>query len=118
MEPVHVKEVLSLLDRVHPFAIQHAIDPVDTERKLNVLCTFNLRPVSMGEGIINMIEGIAIRSKKQILILIFSLLSVFYNMFMLYWSSRVKSILILNIAYFLTLFIRKCLLVLIEQRKS
>ena len=38
---------------------------------------------------------------------IFLLLSVFYNMFMLYWSLRARSILILNIAYFLTLFVRK-----------
>ena len=30
-------------------------------------------------------------------------------MLMLYYSSRVKSVLTLNIAYFLTLFVRKCL---------
>ena len=43
-----------------------------------------------------MVEGITIRSKKQTSILIFfSLLSVFYNMFMLYWGSRLKSVLIL-----------------------
>ena len=41
-----------------------------------------------------MVEGISIRSKKEISILFF------YNIFMLYWSSRVKSVLILNIAYF------------------
>ena len=56
MEPVHVKEALSLLDRAHLFALQkegngslqHAI-----------------------QGIINMIEGITICSKKQTSILIF-----------------------------------------------
>ena len=54
MGHVHVKEALSLLDRVHLFAIQnegggslqHAI-----------------------EGIINMVKGITIRSKKQTSIL-------------------------------------------------
>ena len=62
MEPVHVKEALSLLDRVHLFAIhnkgdgslQHAI-----------------------EGVINMVEGITIRSKKQISILIFFIVKCF-----------------------------------------
>ena len=103
MEPVHVKKAVSLLDRVHLFAIQNEGDG---------------RSQHVTEGIINMVEGITIRSKKQTLILIFfSSLSVFYNMFILYWSSRVKCGLILNIAYFLTLFIRKCLHILIEQRK-
>ena len=37
---------------------------------------------------------------------------------MLYWSSRLKSFLILNVAYFLTLFVRKCLHVLIAQKKK
>ena len=36
---------------------------------------------------------------------------------MLYWSLRVKFVLILNIAYFLTLFARKCLHILTEQKK-
>ena len=35
-----------------------------------------------------------------------------------YWSLRVKFVLILNIAYFLTLFARKCLLILTEQKKG
>ena len=46
MEPVHVKETLSLLDRVHLFALQ------------------NKREGSLQhaiEGIINMAEGITIR---------------------------------------------------------
>ena len=30
-------------------ALRRKLDPVDTGRKLNVLCTFNLRPVSTGE---------------------------------------------------------------------
>ena len=103
MEPVHVKEALFLPDRVLPFDIQNKEDG-------------SLQHAI--EGIINMVEGITIRSKKQTSILIFfSSLSVFYNIFILYWSSRVKSVLILNIAYLLTLFIRKCLHVLIEQRK-
>ena len=56
MEPVHVKKVLPLLDRLHLFIIQnrghgslqHAI-----------------------AGIINMVEDITIRSKEQTSILIF-----------------------------------------------
>ena len=103
MEPVHVKEALSFLDRVHLFVIQNEGDG-------------SLQHAI--EGIINMVESISIsiRSKKQTSIF-FPSLSVFYSMFMLYWSSRVKSVLILNIAYFLTLFVRKCLHILIEQRK-
>ena len=101
MEPVHVKEALSLLDRVHLFAIQNEGD----ESLQHAI-----------EGIINMVEGITIPSKKQTSILIFfSSLSVSYNMFMLYWSSGVKSVLNLNTAYFLTLFVRKCLHISIEQ---
>ena len=69
MEPVHVKEASFLLGRVHLFAmrsegdgsLQHAI-----------------------EGIINMVEGIPIRSKnKHQFYFFFSSLSVFYNMVML-----------------------------------
>ena len=50
MEPVHVKEALSLLDRVHLLPIQNEGDG-------------SLQHVI--EGIINMVEGITIRSKKQ-----------------------------------------------------
>ena len=82
MEPVHVKEALSLLNRAHLFTIQNEEDG-------------SLQHAI--ESIINMVEGI--------------------NMFMLYWSPRVKSVLILNSAYFLTLFVRRCLHILIEQRK-
>ena len=66
-----------------------------------------------------MIESIAIRSKKQtsVLIFFFFIVKYFCSMFMMYWSSRVESVLILNIAYFLTLFVRKYLCILIEQRK-
>ena len=69
--PVHVKEALSLLDRLYLFAIQNEGDG-------------SLQHV-IG-GIINIVEGTIIRSKKQKSILIFSSLSVFYNIFMLYWS--------------------------------
>ena len=91
MELVHVKEVLSLLNRAHLFTIQNEEDG-------------SLQHAI--EGIINMVEGIiTICSKKQTSF--FSSLSVFYNMFMLYWSPRVKSVLVLNRAYFLTLFCQK-----------
>ena len=50
MEPVHVKEALSLFDRVHLFAIQKKID-----ESLQ-------HPI---EGMINMVEDITIRSKRQ-----------------------------------------------------
>ena len=56
MEPAHVKEALSLLDRVYLFAIQNEGDG-------------SLQHAI--EGIMNMVEGITIRSKKQISILIF-----------------------------------------------
>ena len=90
MEPVHVKEALSLHDRVHLFAIQNEGDG-------------RFQPAV--EGVIKMVENITIRSKKQT------------SSFMLQWSSRVKSIRILNIACFLTLFVRECQHTLIEQRK-
>ena len=62
MEPFHAKEALYLFDRVHLFAmqnegagsLQHAI-----------------------EGIINMVEGITICSKKQTSILIFFVVKCF-----------------------------------------
>ena len=56
METVHVKGALFLLDRVHFFAIQNQGD-----RSLQHLI----------EGILNMVEGITSRSKKQTSILIF-----------------------------------------------
>ena len=56
MDSVHVKETLSLLDRVHLFAIQKEGDA-------------SLQPVI--QGIKNMVGGITIRSKKQTSILIF-----------------------------------------------
>ena len=31
------------------FRVSNLANPVDTGHKLNVLCAFNLRPVSMGE---------------------------------------------------------------------
>ena len=55
MEPVHVKEALSLLDRIYLFGIQGKRD--------------DSLQYAM-EGIINMTEGITIRSEKQALILI------------------------------------------------
>ena len=55
MEPVHVKEALSLLDRIYLFGIQGKRD--------------GSLQYAM-EGIINMTEGITIRSEKQALILI------------------------------------------------
>ena len=64
---------LFFLDRVHLVAIQNEGDG----SLQNAI-----------ESVINMVEGIAIRSKKQTSILfyfiLFSSLSVFYNMFMLY----------------------------------
>ena len=63
MEPVHVKEALSLLDRVHIFAIQN-----EGHRSLQ----------HATENIINMIEGIiTIRSKKQTSILFFFIVKCF-----------------------------------------
>ena len=56
MEPVHVKEALSLLDRVHLFTIQNEGDET-------------LQHAT--ECIINMVEGITIRLKKQTSILSF-----------------------------------------------
>ena len=66
------------------------------------------------EGIINVFKGTTSHLNKQASILIFWS----YIMFMLYWSSRVTSVLILNIAYFPTLSVRKCLHILIEQKKT
>ena len=56
MDSVHVKETLSLLDRVHLFAIQKEGDA-------------SLQHVI--QGIKNMVGDITIRSKKQTSILIF-----------------------------------------------
>ena len=56
MEPAHVKEALSLLDRVHPFAIQNEGDG-------------SLQHAT--ESAITMVEGVTICSKKQTSILIF-----------------------------------------------
>ena len=63
MEPVYVKEALSLLDRVQLFAIQNE---EDGSLQLAI------------EGIITMVEGITIRSKKQTSILIFFIVKVFF----------------------------------------
>ena len=76
MESVHVKEALSLLDRVHLFAIQNEGDG-------------SLQHAI--EGIINIFEGTTIRLKKQTSVLIFFLSLSFFYMFMQHWSSRVKS---------------------------
>ena len=62
MEPVHVKEALSLLDRVRLFAIEKEGDA-------------SLQHVI--QGIINMVEGITICSKKQTSILIFFIVKCF-----------------------------------------
>ena len=61
MEPVYVKEALYLLDRIHLLAIQN-------EGYENL----------QYEGIINMVEGITIRSKKQTSILTFFHSLVFF----------------------------------------
>ena len=50
MESVHVKEALSFFDRVHLFAIQNKRDE-SLQHEI--------------EGIINMVEDITIRSKRQ-----------------------------------------------------
>ena len=62
MEPVHVKETFSLLDRVNIFATQNKGDG-------------SLQHVI--KGIINMVENIAICSKKQTSILIFFIVNCF-----------------------------------------
>ena len=62
MEPVHVKETFPLLDRVNIFAIQNKGDGI----LQNAI-----------KGIINMVENIAIRSKKQTSILIFFIVNCF-----------------------------------------
>ena len=92
MEPIYVKEALSHLDRVHLFALQNEGDG-------------SLQHAI--EGVINIVEGITIRSKKQTSILIFFQHYFFFNMFRLNWSSRVKSVLILNVPYFVTLTFQK-----------
>ena len=56
MEPLHVKEALSFLDRLHIFGIQNEGD--------------GSLQHAIG-SIINMVESITIRSKKQTSILIF-----------------------------------------------
>ena len=56
METLHVKEALSLLDRVHLFSIQNKGDG-------------SLQHAT--EGMINIVERITIRSKNQTSILIF-----------------------------------------------
>ena len=66
MEPVHTKEALYFLDRVHLFGIQN-------ERDGSLQYAM--------EGIINKGEGITIRSKKHIFC---SSFSVFCNMFIIY----------------------------------
>ena len=63
MEPVHVKEALSLVDRIHLFAIQN-------EKVESLQYAI--------ESITNMVKGITIRSKKQTSILIFFHSSVFF----------------------------------------
>ena len=62
MEPVHVKEALTLLDRVNLFATQNEGDG-------------SLKHAT--EGIKNMVEGIAICSKKQTSILNFFIVKCF-----------------------------------------
>ena len=62
MESVHVKEPLFLLDRVHLFAIQNEGDG-------------SLQHAI--EGIMNITEGISIRSKKQTSILILFIVRCF-----------------------------------------
>ena len=70
MKPAHVKEALSLIDRVHLFGIRNEGD-----------WSFQYAV----KGIINMVDGIIIRSVKLTLILsFFHCLVFFYNMFMLY----------------------------------
>ena len=63
MEPVYVKEALYLLDRIRLLAIQN-------EGYENLQYAI--------EGIINMVEGITIRSKKQTSILTFFHSLVFF----------------------------------------
>ena len=62
MDHVHVKEVLSLLDRVHLFAIQNE---------------GNGSLQHGTENVMNMVKGITIRSKKQTSMLFFSIVKCF-----------------------------------------
>ena len=39
-----------MADRYTAQKMKFSINPIDTGRKLNVLCTFNLRPVSTGKS--------------------------------------------------------------------
>ena len=71
----HVKEALSLLDRVHLFGLQK-----EGDGSLQYAI----------EDIINMVEGITIRLKKQTLnFFFFSSLCVFYNSL---WCTGVKEL--------------------------
>ena len=62
MEPVYVEGPLSFLDRVHFFSIQNEEDD-------------NLQHAI--EGIISMVEGITVHSKKQTSILMFFIVKCF-----------------------------------------
>ena len=62
MEPVYVEGPLSFLDRVHFFSIQNEEDG-------------NLQDAI--EGIISMVEGITVHSKKQTSILMFFIVKCF-----------------------------------------
>ena len=62
MEPVYVEGPLSFLDRVHFFSIQNEEDD-------------NLQHAI--EGIISMVEGITVHSKKQTSILLFFIVKCF-----------------------------------------
>ena len=106
MKIVHFKKASSLLDGVHLFAIQNEVDG-------SLQHVIGTRYYKHGWRHYYSFKETNIKFN---LFLLFS--NVFYNMFMLYWSSRVESVLILNIAYFLTLLVRKCLHILLEQRKS
>ena len=94
MQPVHVKEALCLFGKVNLFAIQNKADG-------------SLQHAI--EGIINMVEVIAIRSKKQTSNLIFFIVKCFLKHVyaVLKFKSWSSSVLILNIAHFLTLFCQK-----------
>ena len=102
MKPVHAKEALSLLDRVHLFAFHNIRDG----RLQHVI-----------EEIINLIKGIIICSKKQTSSLFFFIVKWFLQHVYVVLDSRVKSVVILNTAYSLTIFLRKCLHILIERKK-
>ena len=73
MEPVYVEGPLSFLDRVHFFSIQNEED----DNLQHAIEGINFSPSYSLEGIISMVEGITVHSKKQTSILMFFIVKCF-----------------------------------------